>query len=306
MQRPVGGHEPPAVEEPRGANHPIGHRQTVMEAEMLDHAREQCVPTPVPCGRGLAPDQRRAVGHGGSPELRHELRDPAQRLPLIGGLETVAHLNRCLADGLQHSSRHGRGHLMPEREAMICLHTRLWRPARQRGATRPMMPETTNTRKYGSTRVAPRNERATAAPASSALQAYRISTALRCEWPISSRRWWRCRLSAVMIPLPERMRRPTANSVSISGRASTSSGIATGISRANWSAACGWVVRPIPVMVAPDSSVPSSIDPESPMKIRAGLKLCGRNPAQAPTTRALMSGAGVSSSITPLAPVRKL
>src|SRR6266511_280502 len=84
---------------------------------------------------------------------------------------------------------------------MICLHTRLWRPARQRGATRPMMPETTTTRKYGNTRVAPVNDRATAAPASSALQAYRISTALRCEWPISSRRWWRCRLSAVAIPL---------------------------------------------------------------------------------------------------------
>jgi hypothetical protein len=40
------------------------------------------------------------------------------------------------------------------------------------------------------------------------------------------------------------------------------------------------------------------------MKIRAGLKLWGRNPAQIPNSRALSSGAGESWAIRPVAPVR--
>ena len=80
--------------------------------------------------------------------------------------------------------------------------------------------------------------------------------------------------------------------------------MATGISRANWSPAWGWVVRPMPVMVAPASRVPSSIEPVSPMKMRAGLKLWGRNPTQIPNSRALSSGAGESWAIRPVAPVR--
>jgi hypothetical protein len=40
------------------------------------------------------------------------------------------------------------------------------------------------------------------------------------------------------------------------------------------------------------------------MKILAGLKLCGRKPTQQPNSSALISGAGVNSSISPPAPVR--
>ena len=39
---------------------------------------------------------------------------------------------------------------------------------------------------------------------------------------------------------------------------------------------------PVSEIVAAANNRPSSIDPESPMKIRAGLKLWGRNPAQNP------------------------
>ena len=39
---------------------------------------------------------------------------------------------------------------------------------------------------------------------------------------------------------------------------------------------------PVSVSADPESTSPSSIDPESPMKMRAGKKLCGRKPAQAP------------------------
>jgi hypothetical protein len=41
-------------------------------------------------------------------------------------------------------------------------------------------------------------------------------------------------------------------------------------------------IGPAAVVAAAASIRPISIDPESPMKIRAGWKLCGRNPRQAP------------------------
>ncbi len=46
--------------------------------------------------------------------------------------------------------------------------------------------------------------------------------------------------------------------------------------------------RPDELVVAAASSSPMSIEPESPMKIRAGLKLCGRKPRQAPASTAAM------------------
>ena len=40
---------------------------------------------------------------------------------------------------------------------------------------------------------------------------------------------------------------------------------------------------------AAESISPISIEPESPMKIRAGLKLCGRKPRHAPASTAVIS-----------------
>ena len=47
-------------------------------------------------------------------------------------------------------------------------------------------------------------------------------------------------------------------------------------------------IRPDALVVAAASINPISIEPESPMKIRAGLKLCGRKPRQAPASTAAM------------------
>src|ERR687895_200791 len=53
---------------------------------------------------------------------------------------------------------------------------------------------------------------------------------------------------------------------------------------------------PIPATVAAPSTRPSSIAPESPMKMRAGWKLCLRNPRDAPTITMATRGA---DEITP-------
>ena len=45
---------------------------------------------------------------------------------------------------------------------------------------------------------------------------------------------------------------------------------------------------PVIEIVAAASSSPSSSAPASPMKSRAGLKLCGRKPTQTPTSAAVM------------------
>ena len=50
-------------------------------------------------------------------------------------------------------------------------------------------------------------------------------------------------------------------------------------------------------IVAAASSSPTSIEPESPMKIRAGLKLCGRKPTQAPTSTAVISVGASATSV---------
>ena len=49
-------------------------------------------------------------------------------------------------------------------------------------------------------------------------------------------------------------------------------------------------------MVVVASSSPMSIDPESPMKTRAGLKLCGRKPTQMPISAAATTPAVVARS----------
>ena len=49
--------------------------------------------------------------------------------------------------------------------------------------------------------------------------------------------------------------------------------------------ACGSALV-VAVVAAADSISPTSIEPESPMKIRAGKKLCGRKPRQVPASAA--------------------
>ena len=48
---------------------------------------------------------------------------------------------------------------------------------------------------------------------------------------------------------------------------------------------------PVTAMVPAASSSPSSIEPESPMKILALVRLCGRKPTQAPIITAVSSAA---------------
>ena len=57
---------------------------------------------------------------------------------------------------------------------------------------------------------------------------------------------------------------------------------------------------PVSVSAEPASTSPISIEPESPMKIRAGKKLCGRKPTQAPPSAA-QSSAAVIARVSPLA-----
>ena len=50
------------------------------------------------------------------------------------------------------------------------------------------------------------------------------------------------------------------------------------------------------VTAAAESMSPTSIEPESPMKIRAGLKLCGRKPRHAPASTAVISAGALAVS----------
>ncbi len=72
----------------------------------------------------------------------------------------------------------------------------------------------------------------------------------------------------------------------------------TGMAKAASSVSVGATVRPTPETVAAARTSPSSMLPESPMKIRAGLKLYGRNPMAAPTTMIENSEAGEGPSKT--------
>ena len=52
---------------------------------------------------------------------------------------------------------------------------------------------------------------------------------------------------------------------------------------------CSGSIWPVTMIAAAASTNPSSIEPESPMKMRAGYRLCGRNPTHAPTSAARTS-----------------
>ena len=75
----------------------------------------------------------------------------------------------------------------------------------------------------------------------------------------------------------------------------TSSGRASGSRLAAESKDCG-STPPVAVTAAAESIRPTSIEPESPMKMRAGLKLCGRKPRQAPASTAVISAGALATS----------
>ena len=75
----------------------------------------------------------------------------------------------------------------------------------------------------------------------------------------------------------------------------TSSGSASGSRVAAESNVCGsaW---PVAETAAAESIRPTSMEPESPMKIRAGLKLCGRKPRHAPASTTVISAGALATS----------
>lgn len=54
---------------------------------------------------------------------------------------------------------------------------------------------------------------------------------------------------------------------------------------------------PVTTIAALAMTRPMSIEPESPMKIRAGKKLCGRKPMHAPTSAATTTVAMLDTSV---------
>ena len=81
------------------------------------------------------------------------------------------------------------------------------------------------------------------------------------------------------------MRRTTAIVISVSGSISTAIGSNIGSSEGNISdpANIAGSTCPVTRIDTPADSSPSSIATVSPIKIVAGWKLCGKNPAQIPT-----------------------
>ena len=126
-----------------------------------------------------------------------------------------------------------------------------------------------------------------------ALHRYIRRTACRWPWPMSISRWCRCSLSAWPIPVPA-ARPPDAPRAPRRGRGSRRPGAARSRAR-RWRRGRrrlgGNGLRPTPEMVARASSIPSSIEPVSPMKILAGWKFHGRNPTQMPAVIADSSAA---------------
>ena len=99
---------------------------------------------------------------------------------------------------------------------------------------------------------------------------------------------------------PARVRRTTASNRSTIGTIRIETGSSTG-SRVGSRLACEppapWVISlpencPDSVTALAESTSPISIEPLSPMNSRAGWKLCGRNPAQAPAKAARQQCAG--------------
>ena len=77
------------------------------------------------------------------------------------------------------------------------------------------------------------------------------------------------------------------------------SGMNSGAKKKNVWPEKGWSVLPPTAIVAVAISRPSSSAPASPMKIRAGWTLWGRNPRQAPSVAAATTGPMLSAPMAP-------
>jgi hypothetical protein len=146
----------------------------------------------------------------------------------------------------------------------------------------------------------------TTVPANKAAHKYMSRTLVRCECPMARSRCWRCFLSAENGESPARVRRTTASSRSAYGISMMMAGTSSGrISGKRLTVPPLYADGVVSVFGSRDarlemgsyaSSSPSSIDPVSPMKMRAGWKLCGRNPRQIPARMADAIAGSVWSS----------
>src|SRR5699024_10835045 len=97
------------------------------------------------------------------------------------------------------------------------------------------------------------------------------------------------------------LRRMTASARSSSGTDTAAMTTMTGDISARTSAVpyIDGEIRPEAETDAPASIRPMSMAPESPMKMRAGSKLCGRKPRQAPSRQAEIIAGGYAETVPP-------
>ena len=144
-------------------------------------------------------------------------------------------------------------------------------------------------------------EYATAPTATTNTHVYSSNTTFRCECPNVKSRWCRCFLSALNGDCPLRTRRTTAITRSSSGTATAANTTMMGDNNATMSTApySPILILPLADVDAAASRNPMSMEPESPMKIRDGSKLCGRKPAHTPTNPAAMIAGGYADTMPP-------
>ena len=140
-----------------------------------------------------------------------------------------------------------------------------------------------------------RGKKAMAATGKEATAAHRYmtSTARRWECPAARSRWCMCMRSGWVGLSPFRVRRTIAIIMSVRGSRRTASGRRIGMKagRAREPSKLPGSICPVTMMVEAAETSPSCIAPESPMKMVAGLKLCGRKPTHTPMSAATMVAA---------------
>src|SRR3954463_1647259 len=112
-------------------------------------------------------------------------------------------------------------------------------------------------------------------------------------------RWWRCSLSAVATPARRVARRTIANAVSMIGTPRMTSGMNSGAKKKYDDPLNSASVLPPTLIVDAAINRPSKSAPQSPMKMRAGWKLYGRNPRQMPSAITASSGPMLPGASTP-------
>lgn len=101
-------------------------------------------------------------------------------------------------------------------------------------------------------------------------------------------RWCRCWASGCQGFCPRRVRRTTARAKSSTGSSRIDAGTISGktVAATGFALTSAPLTVPVTEIIAAARSRPSRSAPESPMKIRASWKLCGRKPKQQPTRAA--------------------